>query len=363
MSSSPSPAKRRSLPIRSRVALSLGATLVGLLALEAAVRVRHFVKHGSFAPIYSFRTDARTGLRVPASLQVGRIETDSRGFRSPEVEEPKPEGRLRIAFLGGSTTYCAEASSNAATWPALVADAVEEACPARSVDWLNASSAGYTVESSRTNLRVRVAPLAPDVIVIYHATNDLTRDSNDLAVEQGLAEAGGTAEDWLEHWSMLWEITKKNLLLRESSKPQDPGRRRLDVSIDALAAGFETRLEALVREAQQVAPVVLLVTFAHRARDGMSAAELRDACESARFYIPFLEPEQILSGIRAYNDAVRRVAARTGVTLVGGEDRIPSDGVHFHDSVHLLDPGCRLQADRVTESLVTAPSFRALCGG
>jgi lysophospholipase L1-like esterase len=363
MSSPARTPERRSLTWRSRLALSGGAIVVGLLALEVAVRVRHYAKHGSFAPIYSFRTDAETGLRVPAALQQGRIETDSRGFRSPEIDDPKPEGRIRLAFLGGSTTYCAEASGNAATWPALVAASVAAACPGRSVDWLNASSAGYTVESSRTTLRVRVSSLRPDILVIYHATNDLTRDTNDLAVVQGLADAGGTSEDWLERWSMLWEITKKNLLLRQSAKPRGSDTRRLEVSIDALAEGFEVRLEELVREAQQLAPVVAIATFAHRAREGMGSDELRAACESALFYIPFLDPEQILAGIRAYNDAIRRVAARTGAILVGGEDRIPSDAVHFNDSVHLLDPGCRLQADRVTEALLAAPAFRALCGG
>lgn len=363
MSSTPPPAKRRSLSVRSRVALAGGAIVCGLLALEAAVRLRHYLKHGSFAPIYSFEVDPETGLRVPAPHQEGRIVTDSRGFRSPELQSPKPDGRVRLAFLGGSTTYCAEASSNDVTWPALVAASIAERCSGRSVDWLNASSAGYTVESSRTNLRSRVSLLKPDVIVIYHGTNDLTRDTNDLAVEQGLTETAGAQVDWLEQWSMLWEIAKKNFVLRQRSQSPAPEARRLEVSIDDLAAGFEVRLEALVREAQEVAPVVAVVTFSHRARDGMSADELRAACESALFYIPFLEPEQILAGIVAYNDAVRRVAARTGAILVGGEDRIPPDGVHFNDSVHLLDPGCRLQAERVTETLSAAPAFRSLCGG
>ena len=363
MSSPLPPARRRVLSMRSRIALSGGAVLFGLLALEGAVRVRHYAKHGTFVPIYAFQTDPVTGLRVPAPLQRGRIATDSRGFRSPEVEEPKPEGRMRLAFLGGSTTYCAEASSNEATWPALVVDAVRAACPGRTVDWLNASSAGYTVESSRTNLRARVGPLAPDVIVIYHATNDLTRDSNDLALEQGITETGGSQEDWLERWSMLWEIAKKNFFLRQRAQSPAPGTKRLDVSIDALAEGFEVRLEALVREAQAVAPVVAVATFAHRARTGMSGEELREACETALFYIPFLDPEQILAGIEAYNAAVRRVAERTGAVLVGGEGDIPADGVHFNDSVHLLDPGCRLQAERVSAALLSAPAFRELCGG
>lgn len=241
MGSTPPPAKRRSLPLRSRIALAGGAVVFGLLALEAAVRVRHYLKHGSLAPIYSFETDPETGLRVPAPHQEGRIVTDSRGFRSPEIESPKPEGRVRLAFLGGSTTYCAEASSNEATWPGLVASSLADACPNRSVDWMNASSAGYTVESSRTNLRARVGPLDPDVIVIYHGTNDLTRDTNDLAVEQGLAETAGAQVDWLEQWSMLWEIAKKNFVLRQRSQSPAPGSRRLEVSIEELAVGFEAR--------------------------------------------------------------------------------------------------------------------------
>jgi lysophospholipase L1-like esterase len=354
----PSPRTRRG-GTRQKLLLAGAASLVGLLVLEGAVRVRHFLKHGSFTPIYDFVVDEASGLSIPRPGDHGRIVCDSRGFRSPELVQPKPAGLLRIAFVGGSTTFCAEASGNATTWPAQVFGALRAAHPRQAFDWLNAAAAGYATDSTRINLEHRVLPLEPDLVVVYHGTNDLTKDTRALAAEQGLwSEDDGV--DWLERHSMLWEILKKNVALRDRGEGPAATGRQLEVDMDELARGFERRLEDLVRDCEAAGALVALVTFSHRVRAGQGPAERREACQSALYYMPFLSPDQILAGITAYNEAVRRVAARTGAILVDGEERIPADGVHFNDSVHLLDAGCRVQAQRVGEALLQSPRFTAL---
>lgn len=358
MSSAPTRTRRR-LRARHKIALALGAFVVGLLALEGAVRVRHWLKTGSFGPIYEFAVDEASGLQIPLPGPHGRIVCDSRGFRSPEITSLKPEGTVRVAFLGGSTTFCAETSGNDATWPARVVAALRDARPGKPFDWVNASAAGYSVEQSLRNLTHRVAPLEPDVIVIYHGTNDLTKDTRALAAEKGLWQPDAGASDWLEEHSMLWELVKKNLLIRGRGEgPRAEGT--LEIDAEALAAGFETRLTELVRACQEVAPVVAVVTFSHRVRPEQTPQERRAACQSALYYMPFLTPDSILEGVTAYNAAIRRVAAATGAVLVAGADRIPADAEHFNDSVHLLDAGCRIQAERVTEALLASEAFGRL---
>src|SRR5512143_2051214 len=106
----------------ARLALLGVSLLVALLLLEGAVRVRQWMRYGTTqADAVELVTDPATGLRIARPhMDTGRIQTNSLGFRSPELETPKPRGRVRLAFLGGSTTFCAEVSSNAVTWPALV---------------------------------------------------------------------------------------------------------------------------------------------------------------------------------------------------------------------------------------------------
>ena len=162
----------------------------GLLALgaEGLVRLRQWAKYGTAAPLDStFRVEVRTGLRVPDRAKVAsHVRINSLGFRSPELDDPKPPGTIRLAFLGASTTYSAEVSSNEATWPHLVWQALEKARPGVRFDYLNAAVPGYTTEASLRNLLLRVKPLQPDVIVFYEATNDVALDTRHLARPRGI---------------------------------------------------------------------------------------------------------------------------------------------------------------------------------
>ena len=56
----------------------------------------------------------------------------------------KPPGTYRIAFLGGSTTYCAEVSGDDKTWPYLVVEALKAGYPDRRFDYVNVGVPGYT---------------------------------------------------------------------------------------------------------------------------------------------------------------------------------------------------------------------------
>src|SRR5437588_4449407 len=138
-------------------------------AAELAVRVRQHIKFGSLLRIEdTYTVDPKSGLRIPVpGGSFGGIQINSMGFRSPELEIPKSASTVRIAFLDSSTTYCAEVSSNENTWPHLVARKLQAQWPRVNVDYINAGVPGYSLASSLQNLRSRVAPLDPDIIVIY----------------------------------------------------------------------------------------------------------------------------------------------------------------------------------------------------
>jgi len=339
--------------------IKVAASLVlALLVVEGLVRLRQWQRYGTTnSSYYDFAEDPATGLRIPEPGSVaGPISVNSRGFRGPEIEQPKPPGRIRVAFLGGSTTFCAEASSLEASWPSLVVAGLRADAPDLEFDLVNASAGGFTLEQLLVNLEHRVAPLQPDVIVLYEATNDLVVDTRRLAIAAGLYEAEEGDSVLGEYW-LTWFLVEKNLrqALR-SRRASEP----LVFEPTELSRGFEERLTRLVRAAQARSSVVVLPTFAIQLRADQTPEAQRRAAASALFYMPFLTTAGLLAGYAEYNRVIRAVAAGTGVVLVEGEQEIPGDAEHFADSVHFRDPGNVLQAERVLSGLLSSEAYHAL---
>lgn len=346
---------------RRKFLLSCGFLVLGLLSVEAVARVRFYLQYGTFFRVHTFALDPVSGLRIPPpSRTTGAIRIDSRGFRGEEIAVPKPPGRIRVAFLGASTTFCAEASSNAATWPSLVCDALRGAHPAADIDFVNAGVAGYVLDDIAKNLEFRVAPLEPDVIVVYEATNDLTKWTRDLAREQGVYTGHSDGEGWLSEVSLAWHLVEKNLLVKARQREAASAAGRLVLDEARVVPPFRERLERLVARAKEVAPCVALVTFSQAARPGQDAAEQAAACITHAYYMPYITHAGVVQGFAAYNRVIRATAARLGTALIEGEDSIPADKAHFADSVHFTDAGCVLQARRVSEGLLADPCVRGL---
>lgn len=346
---------------KRKVLIVLGAFVLAALVGEAAMRVRFYTKYGTFLRVHTFATDPATGLEIPVPLRdTGAIRIDSRGFRNPEIEVPKPARRVRLAFLGGSTTYCAEVSSNAATWPALVARDLAARHPQVSFDYVNAGVPGYKVVDLQATLEARVAPLAPDVIVVYEATNDLTKDTRTLAQAQGVYVEHADRDHWLAEISLLWHVLEKNVLVRTRAQEAQGTGGRLALDVPAIAGPFQTRLESLLAASKSRARVVAVATFAQRLRQAQTPQERAAACVTHFYYMPYMSEEALFLGFDGYNAAIRAAAHSSGALLVEGEDAIPGDAAHFADSVHFTDAGSKLQADRVARALEASSAFQEL---
>ena len=333
--------------------------MIALLA-EGAVRVRQSLRHGGAIRIESlYHVDPESGLRVPvAGFTSEKININSLGFRGPEIMAKKPAGTVRIAFLGASTTFSAEVSNDQATWPHLVIEKLREVYPERRFDYVNGGVPGYTLESSLKNLQERVAPLAPDIIVIYHATNDLSGNSAELARKRGFnSPRGDVALSWLAEYSMLWYLVEKNLVILKRQAKAHSADNKLNVDSSLLSEPFEARLGELVAAAKGLASETVLVTFSIRLRQEQSPEEKKESAVTNLYYMPYFTPDDLLRHFSAYNAVIRRVATESGVMLIGGESDIPDDNRHFVDSVHFSDLGSEMMARRVFDGFVSADLF------
>jgi lysophospholipase L1-like esterase len=349
---------------RGLVALITISTIVlALLGAEGAVRLRQMLKYGSAKVIEDYYTvDRKLNLRVPvANFASGRISINNLGFRGPELAIPKSPGTVRVAFLGASTTFCAEVSGNEYVWPHLVTASLSQTFPGVSFDYVNGSLPGYTMDSLLKNLQYRVAPLQPDVIVIYELTNNFSREMRELATKRGIVSEANLKEfTWPGRYSLLWNLVEKNLRILASQRAAQSAQGRLKVDASTLGTEYRQALTQLVRAAQQRAELVAVATFSIQLRRNQSPEQQMRAAASAFFYMPFTTPQLLIEGYERYNQIVREVARETGALLIEGENDIPGDSVHFFDTVHFTDVGSKAMAARVSGALVSSPTLRRL---
>jgi len=100
-----------------------------------------------------------------------------------------------------------------------------------------------------------------------------------------------------------------------------------------------------------------LVTFSIHFREGMDPDQQNAAIMSARYYMPYLSPDNLLAGFEHYNDIIQEIANETGAILIDNENSIPGDPIPFVDSVHFTDKGSQLQAKRVVAGLMASNAF------
>ena len=149
-----------------------------LLAAEGAVRARAWYRHGTAGPVADiYEPDDLLGRRLRSGAAVhGRnrnLSINRWGFRGRDIPKEKPANTLRIAALGGSTTFGLEAGSDEAVWVARLAEILEERVGAGRYDSINAGVPGYSLEACTLQLTQRVLPLNPDIVIVYSLAVDL----------------------------------------------------------------------------------------------------------------------------------------------------------------------------------------------
>src|SRR5688572_15098878 len=192
-----------------------------LVVCEAAVRVRAWMRYGSISasvrdPMLMYDRDADLYVPRPGyEMEGGRIniKINSLGFRGDEFTREKPPNTIRIVCLGASTTFNTEVSSNHATWPHRLQEKLQAAYPGVRIEVINAAVGGYVAADSLKNLRHRVLPLDPDLVIYYEANNEIVRDTGELAARSGLIDNTGHSP-WISaisSYSLMFDLAYKNL--------------------------------------------------------------------------------------------------------------------------------------------------------
>ena len=121
----------------------------------------------------------------PYQKERSLIVVDHHGFLSnvpPTLEYKKSPNEIRIATIGASTTASINLSYDE-NWPGHLGTLLQNALPAKKIRVINAGVPGFDTAQSIGNLALRVIPFSPDVVIIYHAYNDLKAIRKNITFE------------------------------------------------------------------------------------------------------------------------------------------------------------------------------------
>ncbi len=270
------------------------------------------------------------------------VRHNSLGFRGAEISADKPVNTYRIVALGASDTYCTAIADDAKTYPALLEEHLSKRYPGVTIEVVNAGVPGYTSAEILMNLQFKVLDLSPDMLIPYHAHNDIhpRRQPVFSGDYTGYRKSwsGVTARERL-FGSLaltrllgirlgLWRpesIYKYTTTLADHRPAGEEYRENFSRSHPRY---FARNLRTLVDVAQSRDIVVVLPTAAYRP-DAEPQGPYRQVYEE---------------GMKEHREVVRNVARETGAALFEFAEVMPATGQYFADSVHVNEAGAELKA-------------------
>ena len=365
--------------MRTRFSIVVTAIIVTLVLLEAGLRF-YLTNWGDERRktlyLYSREELNREQLLYHGlafmnyGLNSAHSEVNSLGYRGPEIVMPKPESTYRIVALGGSTTYGAFLDSWEEAFPHQLQLLLQEDSEIQDIDVINGGVPGYSSWESAVNVLLRIPDIDPDMLIVYHAFNDLLVRTSDPSFFDGLNTGNGY---WIEYddplpASALFRFVLTRLghkfkttysladVLRTPDNYRACGNQivdddlfcdKLDMNVsDVLAANpsiyFERNLRNIVRLAQAMDIEALLLTWAYSPLDypsfdgGAMSFDVRQA------------------GIQEHNAIVRQVAEEETTLFYDLAARMPIEKRYWVNGVHMSAAGTRRMAQLLAAYIESA---------
>lgn len=295
------------------------------------------------------------GLRAP------KVRTNSRGWLNGpggdrEVAMPKPPGLIRICCLGASTTVSyLKDETGVWSYPLALERCLAARDPGRAVEVNNCGVGGYTSAEVLIKFLLDVVDTEPDVVVLYHAYNDLGPSlSPGFKPDYSHARANLGETLWryrlatyVPYLPLAWYNQAVNLVLPQNVRHallRSVTRRRPDPSAGfAGLATYRRNLEHIIQVCHAREIAVVLSTFCHY---------LYPAVQHSPLYRKYRE------GLDGENEVIRALAARYGCPLVDAAAELPRREDYFVDSVHFSPEGMRELAGRIAVGVEAALAKR-----
>lgn len=277
----------------------------------------------------------------------GLTSHNSLGFRNQEFPAQKSSGVYRIAVLGGSATYTIKVKDNRKAFPAQLENFLNTHYGYKQVEVINAGTPGYTSWESLINLEFRVLDLEPDLVIIYHAINDV--HARLVLPEAYRGDSSGYRQQWMppripliEHSCLLRICLRRLGLLHQvnlnifvgTDTFRGPGTlQATDEQLFTLLRQnppvyFRRNLINMIAIAQAQHITIMLATWAY----------------SPYFQSPYTTPPY-RQGIQEHNAVIKDVARTDHVPCFDFAALMPQDQQYWADESHVNEQGALVQAE------------------
>ena len=350
---------RIEVPSRRQIGLLVASTLLSVVLIEITLRV--WLTYFSTAEqyrVYAHYTDIRSedyylsphhylNYYPTPNYRDGLTYHNSLGYRSREFNSEKPPNVYRIALIGGSTTYTVSVQDNEKTFPYQLERILRDDYGHHNVEVINAGVSGYNSWESLINLQFRVLDINPDLVIVYHATNDVHARLVEPGAYRG--DNSGRRKQWSLPCMALWDhsvfarFAGRNLGLSSqihletvitSSNYVGLGGKEtgnMEASVELLRKNppiyFRRNLNSMVSVARENEVSLALATWAHSPYFGDFAST---------------DPYQL--GFKEHNEVVKEVADESGAYLFEFASLMPTDRKYWADGRHVNEEGAVLKA-------------------
>jgi len=353
-------------------------TLV-LLEIAANVYITHFASPERFSRYASLKQieqrNREQGIRVSHHRYMGYYPTpsweqgvnrhNSLGYRGEEVDIEKGDGEFRIICLGGSTTYTSVVQDHRLSYPAQLQNQLHEA-GFDNVTVINAGLYDYTTWESLINFQFRSLDLEPDMVIVYHAINDIqTRMVWPPEAYHGDNSGERVASTGIFTPSLLeYSTLARFLLIKAGMVEPHSSLRRLFITRPETAYidDFDeqtTRNTYPSGQFTETTPEEMLkqnppIFFKRNLENLIAIADFHDITVilSTFAYLP-VSPEANNRGgspifwnaMDEHNQVIRKVAQATPAHLIDFAMQFPPDpALYDRDGIHLVEAGAREKA-------------------
>jgi len=303
----------------------------------------------------------------PNQKQKATIIIDKYGFLAKDdgLQLAKENDEIRIATIGGSTTANLNLSYDQ-NWPGYLGNLIQREFPNKKIRVINAGIPGFDTAQSIGNLALRVMPFKPDIVIIYHAYNDLKAIRHDIEFKPDYSHIHNkpygfeNQPNWLIKLlsnSMLY-IRTRNLLSEYKLKklPDSTRTNRLSKVPNESLTTFEEHIRILVAIAKSGGASVILSSFATLHDPNLAWDTSNDAIKTLSdfqrssigkvyYFIPGLTIPAIFDGLKRYNKILHGIAIREKVEWVDNGNLVPHKDEYFVDRVHFTPLGAKLMAE------------------
>jgi hypothetical protein len=378
------PGESRVPGLRHLVVLALLGLLMAGMGLEIVARLylRYLASDErflSYASLEQLRDRYPQSLYTPhrylgylptPNYRNGANRHNSLGYRGDDIAVPKPSGRFRIVFIGGSTVYETAIDDYRLASPYLLeAELRSRGYP--DVEVVNAGVGSWSTWESLVSLQFRDLDLDPDLIIIYHAINDIPPrlvwpptayrgdNSGRRAPNTGVFTPG-----LLEHSTALRVLMIKLGLTESQAKLERTIDRSPPTFFDE---EFENQKMAGVYpqgifrrvSAAEMLRVNQPVYFRRNLENMVVIAEHRHiqtvlatfAYTSYRQTDPRVTSPEYIEAFDELNATIRSVAQQRGVDLFDFAEVFPKDARYYVDGRHVNVEGSRLKAKLFADHL------------